>query len=177
MPVIVRYENACPDGTPIDLFVELSFRASGCFGAENCIHFQATVYSNVSNLLNHVNSIAFSGAFLYNKSLGYSSDPYQALLPLSQVSDRIYFAEGDLIWHQSEKAYVLFYPPFNGTILQPLAVSDNNSPVIDISPVSDTLTVRTNNTIEKLTYVLTGLTIIMLHPIFASLLLDKRSKR
>jgi hypothetical protein len=170
LPVNLERDNlVCEDGTVVNFTISLNFSTSGSFSAENPIHVHAVIYdANVSNLTNHIGAITFTGAANVSGTPIYNEVAMFGYLTLSQGSDSTYVADGDLIWHQSMTCYLVTLPPFQGVIrYQNLPTGE---PVLDISPVSDTLSVRSNHIIEQLTYVIVGFSVLTLQPVVSEIL-------
>jgi hypothetical protein len=170
LPVNLERDNlVCNDGTIVNFTISLTFSTSGSFSAENPIHVHAVIYdANVSDLTNHIGAITFTGAANVSGTPIYNETALFGYLVLSQGSDGTYVADGDLIWHQSITCYLIPLPPFQGVIrYQNLPTGD---PVLDISSVSDTLSVRSNHTMEQLTYVIVGFSVLTLQPVIGEIL-------
>jgi hypothetical protein len=91
---------------------------------------------------------------------------------LTQVADDKYFAEGDLVWYQNINTHLEWLQPMptNGVLYFDQGYwQQQGHDILNISPSSDTLAVNSNHTIEQLTWVLLGLSIIMVQPIITTL--------
>jgi len=170
LPINVERDNLiCEDGTPVNFTISVIFSTYGTFSAENPIHVHAVIYNaNVSDLTKHIGAITFTGAANVSGVPIYNEIPLFGYLTLSQGSNHTYVADGDLIWHQSITCYLITIPPFQGVIRY------RNSPtgdsVLNISPVSDTLSFRSSHTMEQLTYVIVGFSILTLQPVVSEIL-------
>jgi hypothetical protein len=164
-------DMVCQDLTPVDFWITVNFSAIGAFSAENPIHIQAVIFNvNVSDLLTHIAAITFTAAYNVSGTVFKNDLPYATYLPLSQADPDTYLAEGDLVWHESESVYLVALAPFSGGLLVPENAGVGPYPLIDISPVSDTLSFRANQRTEQLTDVLVAFSIIALQPIFSAIL-------
>ena len=162
-------------GNTIALKRQIDFSAEGCFSAENKIHVKVTLYDcSANNLLNYVGEVGFTEAFYYKPTVGAS---VSATLPLIREPNGNYTAEGDLLWHTSQATYMYPIAPVPaGTMIYHNATElmQNNIPVLFISPVSDTLAFESSHTMEQLTWVIIGLTVIMLFPVITALIPEKQ---
>lgn len=170
------------DGIPITFSLILHFSTLGSFSAENPVHVNATITNaNVSDLMSHIGAITFTNAFNadYETNLNIDNVVVYGYIPLSQSGEGKYVADGDLIWHQTETCYLIALPPFQDALKSVNLEQQNlgEEPFLFISPVSDILSIRSNHTIEQLTYVLLGFSVIMLHSVFSSLIPDKATKK
>ena len=175
----LNVEMVSPDGTPFIFSIDLNFSSVGTFSAENPVHVRAVINNvNISDLTAHLGAISFTNAYNVVEKHIAGDVPAYGFIPLYQSKNGEYTAEGDFIWHQSETCYIIPLPPFQGTIKSPNLNNQQlyGSPVLYISPVSDTLSSRSNHVIEQLTYVVVGFSIIMLQPVINALFPDKAAK-
>lgn len=170
----------CADGTPITFSLSLNFSTTGVFSAENPVHVHAIINNaNVSDLTAHLGAISFTNAYGISESPVISGTPSYGYVVLSQSKNGEYVADGDLIWHQSETCYIIPLPPFQGVIRSANLDKQQlgGEPVLYISSVSDTLSFRSNHTMEQLTYAVIGFSVIMLQPILSAIFPDKPAEK
>ena len=173
-------EMSCPDGTAVAFSISFNFSTVGTFSAENPVHLSTLInHVNISDFTTHVGAITLTNAFNTNEQHVFGNIPAFGFISLKQANDGDYVAEGDFIWHQSETCYIMPIPPFQGA----LKFNETNvkqlvgQPVLYISPVSDTLSLRSNYTMEKLTYSFLGFSIIMLQPVINVLFPDPLARQ
>ena len=164
----------CQDGTPVTFSLALNFSAEGVFSAENRIHVRAVIsHANISDLTNHMAAISFTNAYSPDKVVIVENSPSYGYVTLHPEGNGQYIADGDLIWHQSETCYIIPVPPIpQGQAIKSLNFDETQlggNPVLYVSPVSDTLSFKSNHTMEQLTYVAIAFTVIMLQPIISIL--------
>lgn len=151
------------------------FSTVGSFSVENPVHVRVSVVDcNVTNFTNYIGVVGFTGALAYPIQTNYQGAPISALLPLKQVSDRELSAEGNMIWYQSVSTYDVWLPPLTTSFNQDYWQGWGDS-ILTISPISDKLTIDNNQTLEQLTYVLVGFSVLMTYPIFVEFFPTKTS--
>jgi len=169
---------ACPDGTNVFFHLDLNFSTSGVFSAENPIHVNALIYNlNITDdLTKHLGAISFTNAFNINEKNVVGGVLAYGFLPIYNDGNGQYSVDGKLIWHQSEKCYIIPLPPFQGNLTAKNydSVQLYGDPVLYVSSTADTLAFRTNHVILQLTYVVIGFSVIMLHPILKELFPDSK---
>jgi hypothetical protein len=170
------YATSTDKQNTITYLEQIDFSALGCFSAENPIHIKVTLYScNASNLLDYVNEIGFSDAFYENPTINPS---VSATLVLKSVKGGNYTAEGNLIWHNEAETRLYCCPVLpKGTVYYNNAteIAERYPVVLHITPVADTLAFQSSHTMEQLTWVIIGLTIIMLFPVVTALMPEKQT--
>lgn len=179
LPVEIEVTRVFKDGTPASFFLIMNFSTVGCFSAENPIHVKVVLSNaNISNIADYVGAITFSFAYNVNQSSNFVGNfPLLGYLTFHQGDNNTYTAEGDLIWHESATCYVIIVPPFQGMLSGPKTQWEGaGDPVLYVSSVSDTLAFRSNQTMEQLTYVLVGFSVIMLQPVLDGVISKEDSK-
>jgi hypothetical protein len=180
-PAVTQENLVSSDGIPITFYAVMNFTTKeDSFSAGNPVFAQVTVInSNVSNLLDYVSEVSFTGAFFSPMQYTGGIIPMNGYLNLTQVGNNTYYANGTLIWYQSINTHVIWLPPFNGT--SPLYFDESywqqrGMDLLNILPSSDFLTVKSNYLMTQLTYVLIGFAILTLQPIIRALFLVGTSK-
>jgi hypothetical protein len=162
---------------PIQFNVAMIFTTRGLFAVGNPVHVKITITDcNVSNFLSEIGIVSFTGAS--TSPIEYLSNgmPMNGYFNLTVGGDGKYFAEGDLVWYQDINTHVMWLQPmpsngalfFNQGYYQQIGID-----LLKIAPASDYLSINSNHTIEQLTWVLLGLSIIMVQPIIITLFPDK----
>jgi hypothetical protein len=154
---------------------QIEFTAVGSFSAENKIHVKITLYDcNSNQLLKYMREVGFTEAFDYYPTI---SSKVNALVPLTRTIDGNYTGESDLLWHTSQNTYMYpVVPAPEGTLVynDATAIINNTRAVLFISPTSDFLAIQSSHTMEQLTWVIIGLTVIMLFPVVTSFMPEKQ---
>jgi hypothetical protein len=176
----MNVEMICQDGTPVLFSMYFNFSAVGSFSAENPVHVNVFINNvNISDLTTHLGAISLTNAYNLQESHIVGATPAYGYVTLYPSENGTYVANGNLIWHQSETCYVIPLPPFTGTIisLNLAKLQLGGNPVLYVSPVSDTLSFRSNYTLEQLTYAAVGFSVIMLQPILSALIPEEPVKQ
>jgi len=176
----MNVEMICQDRTPVLFSMYFNFSAVGSFSAENPVHVHVFINNvNISDLTTHLGAISFTNAYNLQESHVVGATPAYGYVALYPSENGTYVADGNLIWHQSETCYVIPLPKFTGIITLPNLAKQNLSgnPVLYITPVADTLSFRSNHTMEQLTYAIVGFSVLMLQPILSALFPDKPAKQ
>lgn len=150
--------------------VVYNFNAIGSFSVENPIHVKATVLdSNVTDLTQYIDILCFTGALSYPVQTSYLGGPLNAHFNLTQVGNNEYSTEGNMIWYQSVDTHDAWLAP-NATVFNQDYWQGRGDVILDISSISDKLTLDSSQTMEQLTYVLVGFSVLMSYPIFVELI-------
>lgn len=171
------------NGATIQFYAIMNFTTTGSFSVGNPIHVQLTIVnSSVPYLLNYIGVFSLTGAYnvpiVYNLQGGVAP-AYFNLTQINQVGNGTYYAEGNFIWYQSINAHTMWAAPFNqwNGVFDISYWQNVGIDILDISPVSDSLTVNSNHVVEQLTWVLVGFAVIALQPILNALFPDKPDKK
>jgi hypothetical protein len=180
-PAMTQENVVSTSGVPVRFYAIMKFTSTGTFSVGKAIHVQVTVIdSNVSDLLNYIGIVSFTGAFTSPTIYMPNGAPMNGYFNLTQVGNGKYYAEGNLIWYQSINTHVMWLQPmpangvlyFNEGYWQQTGID-----ILDVTPATDTLTVNTNYQMEQLTLVLVGFSIIMLQPIIVALTPSAKNRR
>lgn len=172
-PAMTQVNVVSTSGVPIQFYAIMNFTSTGSFSVGKTIHVQVIVIdSNVSDLLNYIGIVSFTGAFTAPMIYMANGAPMNGYFNLTQVSNGEYYAEGNLIWYQSINTHLMWLQPmppngvlyFNEGYWQQTGID-----ILNVTPATDTLTVNTNYTMDQLTWVLVGLSVIMIQPIIMAL--------
>jgi hypothetical protein len=177
---IVYSNQTAGSNFTISFWTQISFKAIGSFSAEKPIHVEIKVFdSNVTDLTNYINMVSFTGSSFVQKNdinvfTGSNNNVISSIgyLNLTETEKGKYNSKGDLIWHQSIESHSAWLPPntqyFDQNYWQNIGRSK-----IDITSASDTLAFQSSNTMEKLTYVLVGFSVVMLQPVLEAIFPEK----
>jgi hypothetical protein len=152
----------------------MDFTAVGSFSAENPIHAKITVFdANVTDFLDYIGIVSFTGSNPVSSGNSINVVSRVGYFNLTQVSAGRYEADGYLIWYQSINSHSAWLAPNTKFFDQNFWQQKGNAK-INISPAADTLAFRSSYTMEQLTYVLVGFSVVMLQPILEALFPDKQ---
>ena len=162
--------HACDAQTSIPptlVVLSPTFTAQGVFGATNPIHINAILSVNRSDFLQYYRGIGFFNA-------EYLNGTYQGVyLPLTRLNNVTYEASGTLQWATATNVSWYLVPTqqyFTTFLLGPS--SNTTATILPVSGAQDTLTMRFNETVVRLTYVVIAFGFVSLLPV-----LDAVSKK
>ncbi|MGD0070568.1 MAG: hypothetical protein ABSB71_03295 [Candidatus Bathyarchaeia archaeon] len=169
-------DNQTSSNLTASFWTIMDFNTVGSFSAENPIHVKVTVFdSNVTDLTHYIGMVSFTGSNPVISGNNANVKSGVGYLNLTQTDNGMYKAEGDLIWYQDIFSHSAWLPP-NTAYYDQGYWQQIGQGKLDISPAADTLAFRSSHTMEQLTYVLVGFSVIMLQPIFEAIFPDKSTK-
>ncbi len=165
------------DGTPLSFDMTFRFSARGSFSAENPIHVKVTIWNcSVPDLTKYFYEVGFTNAFYaYDDPFANRVVAITAATTIHANKDGTYTLEDDLIWHAQTIVRIHFNPPHMGFYVAD-KIYEQQQTVIEITSVSDTLSFRSSQTMEQLTYAVIGFSVIMLQPIVNVLYPDPENR-
>jgi hypothetical protein len=156
--------------------IRIWMTASGALSVGNSVTVHAIVYDVVSNvtisdLTQYYNGIAFSDAY-------ETTGNQNAKIPLiaNSTNNGEYDADGTIVWLVEGPTWVYFLPNTSKNIVVNRADVTKGDFVVQITPVSDTLSIRNSVIEQRLTWILIGFSVLMLQPIFEALLLKEKKE-
>ena len=163
------------DAPAISFRYEVTFIADGGISVNNPVHVKVRLKEmNRTDFLNHYCGVTFSSA--YSSPIEYNENRIinSVIVDLTDNGDGTYFGEKTIVWGFEGPSYMteVIKDPEGRHI--PSTVYENSTAIVNVSGVSDTLTLHFTASANRLTWQIASFSIIVLQPIIEAIILKEK---